>query len=307
VPGNSRAVVGAGARHLGTCQEALIMKLAYLTPLTRDTIKQANKLGYDAVEVGAGWVDKPTLDELLGHLDAVREALREHKIGVTAVAIYGGTITTPREEAIAHWDKAMQLAKALNCGVVSGLTGRDNSLSVEENLPRFAEVFGEICARAEERGIRLALEPWPGSVLGHGPYRWTNMATTPELWDMLFEAVPSPALGLEYDPSHLYWQGIDYLQVIGDYARRIHHVHAKDIVVDQELLKRVGVHGRGWWRFVIPGLGVLDWPAIFAALRQAGYAGDMAVEHEDREYLKERWTDGLLLGLKALRPFVAEY
>ncbi|MBC7237141.1 MAG: sugar phosphate isomerase/epimerase [Chloroflexi bacterium] len=283
------------------------MRLAYLTPLTRDTIKQAQRLGYDAVEVGAGWVDNPALDELLAHVDTVREVLQEHGISVTSVAIYGGTINTPHEQALAHWEKAMTLAQALGCQVVSGLTGRDNNLSVQDNIPLFQERFAPICALAEERFMRLALEPWPGNVLGHGPYRWTNLATTPELWDMLFEAVPSPALGLEYDPSHLYWQGIDYLQVIRDYGGRIYHLHAKDILVHEARLKRVGVHGRGWWRFVLPGLGQLDWPAIFQTLRAVGYAGDVAVEHEDREYLKERWNEGLALALKMMRPFVAEY
>jgi len=67
------------------------------------------------------------------------------------------------------------------------------------------------------------------------------------------------------------------------------------------------VHGRGWWRFVIPGLGLLDWGAIFAALKAAGYQGDVAVEHEDSAYLGERWNEGLTIGLKTLRPLVAAY
>jgi len=201
----------------------------------------------------------------------------------------------------------MRLALALDCGVVAGMTGRDNSLTVDQNLPLFKERFEAIARLAEDQGVRVAFEPWPGSVQGHGPYRWTNLATTPELWDKLFETVPSMALGLEYDPSHLVWQGIDHLQAIRDYGERIYHIHAKDIIIDRDLLKRVGVHGRGWWRFAIPGLGVIDWPALFETLKDVGYAGDMAVEHEDREYLGDRWNEGLALGLKTLRPLVDAY
>lgn len=283
------------------------MKLAYLAPLSEETIANAHKLGYDALEVGAGWGERSKLAEIEGNLSTLREALAKYEIGITSVAIYGGTIEVPLEEAIATFERAFKLAKALGCAVVSAMTGRDNSRTIAENIPTFIEYFAPIARLAEEQGVRIALEPWPGRVLGHGPYRWTNMATTPELWDRLFEAVPSPALGLEYDPSHLVWQGINHIQAIRDYAERIYHIHAKDIIIDETKLKRVGVHGEGWWRFVIPGLGQINWVALFDTLKEVGYAGDMAVEHEDRAYLNERWNEGLSLGLKTLRPLVAAY
>lgn len=283
------------------------MRLGYLTPLSLESIANARRLGYDAIEVGAGWLNRPTLSEIEANLPRLKDALQEHDMAVNAVAIYGGTVEVPAAEAVTYWGRAMGVAKALGCAVVAGMTGRDNALTVEENLPLFKERFGPIARRAEEEGVRLALEPWPGGVQGHGPYRWTNLATTPEMWDALFAEVPSPALGLEYDPSHLVWQEIDYLRAILDYGERIHHVHAKDIVIDEARLGRVGVHGRGWWRFVVPGLGEIDWPALFRHLRLVGYAGDISFEHEDRVYLNERWDEGLRLGLSFLRPFVEAY
>ncbi len=283
------------------------MNLSFLMPLTLENIARAEKLGYDAIEVGAGWATAPTLGEIEANLSQFKDALVESGIGVTSVAIYGNTIGTPIDEAVDHWERAMRVALDLGCGVVSGLTGRDNALTVDDNLPLFAERFGPICERAEDLGVRIALEPWPGSVRGHGPYRWTNMATTPELWTRLIDAVPSPALGMEYDPSHYVWQQIDHLWVISAFADRIHHVHAKDIVIDERKLAWVGVHGAGWWRFVIPGLGELDWEDIFDALAGAGYQGDLAVEHEDNTYLNERWDEGLAIALGTLRPLVRDY
>jgi sugar phosphate isomerase/epimerase len=269
------------------------MKLSYLTPLTLETIANARKLGYDAIEAAVGFLPQRPLPVPAGEGPAATRALKETKIAVTSVAMYGGAIEMPADEAVALYTRAAKLARALGCSVVSGVTGRDNRLTVDENLPFYTETFGRIAAVVADLGVRVALEPWPGSVLGHRPDRWTNLATTPELWARLFEAVPSPAIGLEYDASHLVWQGIDYLQGIRDFAPRIYHVHAKDIIIRPEVLKRVGVHGKGWWRFVVPGLGQIDWPALFAALKQAGYNGDMAVEHEDDEYMGNRWNEGL--------------
>ena len=283
------------------------MKLGYLMPLTADNVKTAASLGYDALEAKVGWLDTPALSGLEVNLVEVRDALAEHKIDVSALAIYGGTIEATYEDAIAYWERAIRLAGTLQCPVVCGLTGRDNTLTIKESLPVYERYFGRIAELAADVGLRVALEPWPGSVLGHGPYRWRNLATTPELWDRLFEAVPHEAIGLEYDPSHLVWQGIDYLQAIRDYAPRIHHMHAKDIAIDEGILSRAGVHGRGWWRFVIPGLGQIDWAELFGVLAQVGYGGDVAVEHEDREYLDRRWNEGLRIALKTLRPLVETY
>ena len=283
------------------------MKLGYLIPLTLETIAKARKLGYDAIEVKAGWIGHSELDELEANRADLQAALRESGISITAVAIYGGTIEVPLADAISYYERAIALARALDCSVVAGFTGRDNSLSVEDNLPVFQEYFDPITRIAEDHGVRVALEPWPGRVSGHGPYRWTNLATTPELWDRLFEMVPSPALGLEYDPSHLMWQGIDVWRALRDYSERIYHVHAKDILIDGDALERAGVHGSGWWRFVVPGLGQVNWPMLFDILKEIGYQGDVSVEHEDRAYMDERWNEGLRLALKTLRPLVESY
>jgi sugar phosphate isomerase/epimerase len=275
--------------------------------LNLETIRNADKLGYDGIEAGVGFVGRSTLDEVEANLGTLREALANHRQVITSVAIYGGTIEIPKATAVAYYQQAFRVAQALDCGVVSCLTGRQNDKSIADNLPIFADYFSAICQIAEDQGIRLALEPWPGSVQGHGPYRWTNLATTPELYDMLFAAVDSPALGLEYDPSHYVWQGIDHLQVVRDYADRIYHMHAKDIVIDQAKLKKVGVHGRGWERFVIPGLGQINWVELFDTLKAVGYQGNVALEHEDREYLNERWNEGLSIAVKTLRPLVDAY
>lgn len=282
------------------------MKLGYLMPLTVDNIVTARKLNYDALEANLGWITDSGMAALQQDLPGIKEALARERISVTAIAIYGDAIAVPAEEAIACYGRTMDLARELGCSVVAGMTGRDNALAVDDNLVLFRERFGPIAAMAADRGMRVAFEPWPGHVSGYGPYTWANMAVSPWLYDRLFDAVPNQALGIEYDASHFVWQGIDHLQVLRDYASRIHHMHGKDILIDVAALRRQGVHGPDWWRFTLPGLGQIDWYELLRTAKAAGYTGDIAVEHEDRTYYGDRWNEGLILGLKMLRPLIEE-
>ncbi len=280
------------------------MRLGFLASLTTDTIAMAQRLGYDGIEVDGGWVDRPRLDEIELALPRLQDELARTGVEVTAMAVYGNAIGTPAAEAIAFYERAIAVATGLGARVLGTITGRDTSLSIDDNLALMVERFGPIADLAQSAGVRIGLEPWPGRVTGYGPYRWTNLALSPLMYDRIFGLLPQAALGIEYDPSHYAWQGMDYLQIIRDYGARIHHVHAKDVVIDEALLKRGGVHAAGWWRVCLPGLGQIDWPLVFEALAEVGYQGDVAVEHEDADYRGERREEGLSLALKTLRPLI---
>ena len=128
--------------------------------------------------------------------------------------------------------------------------------------------------------------------------RGENIAISPEVWDEMYKVVPSKALGIELDPSHMVWQGIDYIQSIYDYGDRIFHVHAKDMEIINRVLQRVGIIGQafgetvrqghgaralghGWWRARLPGWGQIDWPKFISALIETNYKGNIDIEHED--------------------------
>jgi sugar phosphate isomerase/epimerase len=98
----------------------------------------------------------------------------------------------------------------------------------------------------------------------------------------MFEAVPSPALGLSFDPSHLVWLGIpDAPGTIRRFADRIYHVDGKDCEILTDRLATQGILGPSWWRYRLPGQGSVDWPGIFAALREIGYDDVISIENED--------------------------
>ena len=97
-------------------------------------------------------------------------------------------------------------------------------------------------------------DEWPGG---------KNLATTPASGKRCSRAA-QPNLGLNFDPSHLVWQHIDYARCIREFGRRIVHVHAKDTRIDADRLYAVGSLGLGWHTAKLPGLGDVQWGSLFS-------------------------------------------
>jgi sugar phosphate isomerase/epimerase len=121
--------------------------------------------------------------------------------------------------------------------------------------------------------------------------------------------VPDANFALNFDPSHLVWQFIDYERAIYDFGDRIFHVHAKDMEVNRDGLYEHGVmsKGMGWQVPRLPGLGEVRWNRFIAALYAVYYDFVVSVEHEDRgfegdEQLVKR---GFEIAYRTLRPLIA--
>ncbi len=119
------------------------------------------------------------------------------------------------------------------------------------------------------------------------------------MWRSLFEVVRSPRVGLNFDPSHLVWQGIDYLAAVDEFAKRIKIVQAKDTEILPDVQRDEGMLSLRWWRHRIPGEGMIDWRAFIQRLRSAGYDTILSIEHEDPLY--EGNEDMVLRGLARTR------
>jgi sugar phosphate isomerase/epimerase len=177
-------------------------------------------------------------------------------------------------------------APLLGLTVVNTFIGRDHTQSVEANWPRMLQTWKPIVDLAEKHGVRIGIEncpmlftqdEWPGG---------KNLASSPAIWRRLFAELSSPNLGLNYDPSHLVFQKMDYLKPMRDFIDRIFHVHAKDVRVDQHSLDDYGTlaYPNLYHRPKLPGLGDIDWGKFFSVLGDAGYQGPVCVEVEDRAY-----------------------
>jgi sugar phosphate isomerase/epimerase len=217
----------------------------------------------------------------------IRDLARTRDVALSALGYYPNPLDPDpehRRAVVDHLKKVITAAPLLGVRLVTTFIGRDPSHSLEASWPMVGAVWPDVVRHAEQAGVRLAIEncpmlfssdEWPGG---------KNLAVSPAVWRALFERLPGPHLGLNFDPSHLVWQHIDCVRCVRDFGPRIFHVHAKDTRVDADRLYATGILGLGWHTPKLPGLGDVPWGPLFSALTDAGYRGPVCVEVEDRAY-----------------------
>jgi len=302
------------------------MKLGFVSAILPDyTLEQvlgfARLAGFSSVELMC-WPPGKGERRYAGvsHLDVtglstaaiqrLKDLLAANQVAVSGLGYYPNLLSPEKAEAevaAAHLRKVIEAAAALGVAVVNTFVGRDPGLSVESNWPRFLETWRPIIALADDKGIKIGIEncpmlftadEWPGG---------KNLATTPAIWRKMFHDIPSPNFGLNFDPSHLIWQQIDYVAPVAEFKDRIFHVHAKDARIDRAALDLHGVlsYPKLWHTPKIPGLGDIRWGSFFGALSDAGYHGHVAIEVEDRAF--EGSIESRLESLEISRRFLLQY
>lgn len=217
----------------------------------------------------------------------IRELVRIHGVSISGLGYYPNPLDPNpdhRAMVVEHLKKVIQAAPKVGVNVVNTFIGRDPAQSVEANLLVMRHVWDPLVAAAKAAGVRIGIEHCP---MLFGNDEWPggkNVASTPAVWRKLFEAYPDGTVGLNFDPSHLIWQGIDCGRAVREFGRHIVHAHAKDERIVHERLYEVGVNGLGWHQPKLPGLGDVKWGEYFAALTDAGYSGPVCIEVEDRAY-----------------------
>jgi sugar phosphate isomerase/epimerase len=211
------------------------------------------------------------------------------------------------ESAIAHLRKLIEAAPLLGLHTVNTFAGRDWRRTVDDNWPRFLDVWRPLVGLAEDHGVRIAIEncpmlftvdEWPGG---------KNLFTTPSVWRRAFAEIGSPALGLNYDPSHFVLQGMDPLSPLEPFRDRLFHLHMKDVQIDPRALAEVGrfdVPSR-WHQPRIPGFGDIDCGRFLAEVRRVGYDGPVCIEVEDETFGKS--LEGRIAALRTARNVLAPF
>lgn len=231
----------------------------------------------------------------------VSQCVADHPIderhkGIIPSRIWGdGEAEGVRQRAAEEVKNTARAAQMLGVKIVNGFTGSKiwHTLAgfppvppemIEDGYKDFADRWNPILDVFDEVGVKFGLEVHPSEIAYDF---WTTKRT--------LEAINHrAAFGINYDPSHLYWQMLDPVEFVYEFADRIYHVHVKESVRmlngrNSILASHLGFgdHRRGW-DFVSPGRGGVPFEPIFRALNRIGYEGPLSVEWEDNNMNREQ-------------------
>lgn len=290
------------------------MKLGVMNPVLRamdfeTALKYLNSLDVHAIEIGAGGypgdfhLDPEKLLESEENVKNYKALLEKYDIEISAISCHGNPLH-PQKDIADKFDKefrgAILAAEALGVKTVIGFSGcpgdcetsmypnwvvcpwpNDNLAILEWQWEqKVIPYWKEMAAFATEHKIeKIAFEMHPSFVVYN-----------PETLLKLREAV-GDIIGANFDPSHLYWQGIDPCAAIKALKGAIYHFHAKDTLIDRRNTEVNGVldtktydriDERAWvFRTVGYGHDKLEWNRMISTLRTVGYDGVISIEHED--------------------------
>ncbi len=245
-----------------------------------------------------------TLWQYIGGLDLERTAQEcleavAGKAVISSVGLYGNPLTD--DQTAADWETLIRSAHLFGCSVVCGFAGAVEDRSVEENMPRFKQVFGKIAKVAEECGVKIAFENCDMGGSWESP-KW-NIAHAPRAWEMMFTEVPGETIGLEWEPCHQMVSLIDPIPQLRKYLPRIYHIHGKDATVNWDIIRTEGLRSGVpsiWHR--TPGFGDSNWTDIITILRKGGYRGAIDIEGwHDPVYRDELEMTGQVRSLHYLK------
>lgn len=298
------------------------MKIGYLTSCLKEAspaeqLKWAAENGFSALEIavtdaesesagtgaiGAAELGEPAMGEL-------RRCATECGIEISCLSYFANMLDpdeAARMERLKTLEKVVEAAALLDVDNVSCFAGRNPQNGIEQNLDQLQEVFGDLVQRASDKGVRMAIENFPALLVTERDDPIIgNIAYSPVMWRAIFRRIP--ALGLNLDPSHLVWLGIDYLAAVREFAGHIYHVHAKDTEILDPVLADAGILSQEprWWRYRLPGFGSIDWARFLSALVEGGYDGAISIEHEDPVFSGEE--EKVREGLLRTKRFLEEY
>jgi Sugar phosphate isomerases/epimerases len=245
----------------------------------------------------------------------------KYKIKFSSLAYYDNMLYPDedvRKKYADHLKAVIVAAQKLDTPLVGCFIGKDQTKSLDENFDEFESIFTDFVKFAEDHNVKLMIEncPMPGWQEDGLP---GTISYSPELWDEMFKRVPSKSFGLNFDPSHLDWLHIDYLQALRDYKNRIFHIDAKDMIVDNKKFEYYGIFGKklnreqpedlGFWTPVIPGLGDINWAQFYDVMKEIGYNDCLSIEHEDRRFAANNAEveKGLEFSFNYLNPIIHDF
>ncbi len=244
-----------------------------------------------ATHPGSRHVDPANLDR--ARAKEIHKACDARLLRISALAYYTCDLTDPKKVKAAQETakRVIDGARLLGVDTVCMLAGfAAPGMTKMETIRQVLPVaFKPVLAHARRKNVNIALENWYATCL-------QGLDT----FEAMFAAIPDGNFGLNYDPSHLVHQECDHLLPVTQFRDRIFHTHAKDVLIDRAKRAKTGVYGEGWWRYVLPGFGAINWGEYVSHLRMNGYDGVLSIEHEDAAQGRE---EGFARGAWHLEQF----
>ena len=258
---------------------------------------------------GVTHLDVTSLND--NEITRINEKLREKNVFISGLGYYPNPLDPEKEKSdfyIDHIKKVIDASARLGVNITNTFIGADPAKHDDENFEKFRELWPPVIRYAEEKNVRIGIENCPMYFTRDEWPSGCNLAHSPALWRKIFETIPSPNFGLNYDPSHMVWQFMDYVKPIYEFRNRIFHVHIKDARIRWENINETGILTTPLNLHIpkIPGLGDINWGKFFSALYEGGYEGSACIEVEDKAFegsLDNRKT-ALLQSRNFLRQFI---
>jgi sugar phosphate isomerase/epimerase len=258
-------------------------------------IEQVIEHGFESFEPNTGKVGDLNLKEYAKKvLDICGDQAK-----INCIGLYANPLQDP--QAAADWETMIRSAKYFGATVVSGFAGAVEDKPVDQNMPKFKEVFGKLAKIAKDEGVKIAFENCDMGGTWNAP-RW-NIAHSPRAWEMMFNEIPDDTIGLEWEPCHQMYSFVEPIRQLRKYASRVYHIHGKDATVNHDVIEDYGIRSGMdivWHR--TPGFGDTNWADVITILRKAGFQGSIDIEGwHDPVYNGELEMTGQVYALDYLR------
>lgn len=252
------------------------IRLGTVTPFDQGAnyIRQILPHGFESFQLFA-WQYLPDID-FDRTANEIRDVIADKAI-VSSIGMFGNPLTDAR--TYRDWERSIDLAPKFGCNLVCGFAGAVSEKSVPDNIPLFKEKWTPLVKRAEDLGVRIAFEHCDMGGNWQRP-QW-NIAHAPAAWDLMFDALPSLALGLEWEPCHHMGSLVEPLPLLRRIVAsgKLFHVHGKDATVAHDVLRDHGTRGgREWIWHRMPGVGDTNWADVISILRQGNWRGQIDIE-----------------------------
>lgn len=253
----------------------------------------------------------------------VNDVLGDSGAVISSLCVFGNPLQSePKDKAtLKGLRQCIDNAHLFGCDIVGGFTGRVRGKRIDESMKAFKRVWGPLAKRAGDKGVRIAFENCDmGGTWRSGDW---NIAHNPTAWEMMFDAVPSDNLGLEWEPCHQMVSLMDPMPQLREWAHKVFHVHGKDATVHWDVVRKYGVHSSMHGDIALPGVvqavppfayhrtpgfGDSNWADIISTLRQAGFRGSIDIEGwHDPVMKRDLEMTGQVRGLQYLKACRGDY